>query len=426
MTKAEKTSPESERVIIAGAGIAGLTLALSLEQQGIPFRVYEAVSELRPLGVGINLQPHAVREIFELGLAKEIDAIGLKTEEVAYFSAQGGLIWREPRGKFAGYNWPQYSIHRGKLQMMLRDALVARAGEEVLVLGAALESWQETEAGIEVKFVDRHSGKALTSVKGGLLVAGDGINSAARARLYPDEGPAHWRGTMMWRGVSKGPRFRTGRTMAMAGTWDRKFVCYPIADAEGGQSVINWIADLAKPADYRWNKQDWNRVGKLEDVLPPFADWQFDWLDVPEIIRTAELIYEYPMVDRNPLTRWTHGRMTLIGDAAHAMYPIGSNGASQAIIDARVLTRELRDHGVTGGALEAYDLARREKVNAVVLANRGDGPDKVLDLVAERAPNGFEVIDEVMSQQELTDLAASYKKLAGMDISTLNNQPSIL
>ncbi len=413
-------------VIIAGAGIAGLSLGLSLHSQGIPFHIFEAVEELRPLGVGINLQPHAVREIFEMGLENQIDAIGLRTEEVAYFSAQGTLIWAEPRGRFAGYNWPQYSIHRGQLQLMLRDALVARAGAGCITMGAALEDWEQTGDGITARFVNRRTGTSAWSITGDLLVAADGINSAARARLYPNEGPAHWRGTMMWRGVTRAQPFRTGRTMGMAGTWDVKFVCYPIAEHDDGTVDLNWIADIAKPADYPWLKQDWNREGRIEDALPPFENWHFDWLDVPQIIKDAQAIYEYPMVDRNPLDAWTHGRLTLMGDAAHAMYPIGSNGASQAILDARVLARCLRDHGVTPEGLTAYDDARREAVNAVVLANRGDGPDKVLDVVAERAPEGFDRIEDVMSPEELTTMAAGYKKTAGMDVEALNAKPAIL
>jgi 2-polyprenyl-6-methoxyphenol hydroxylase-like FAD-dependent oxidoreductase len=251
-------------------------------------------------------------------------------------------------------------------------------------------------------------------------VAADGINSAARQTLYPDEGAAHWGGIMMWRGVTRGPSFLGGRTMAMAGKRDCKFVCYPIEEFNDGTCLINWIADRAMAEDYVWREQDWNREGRLDDFLGVFSDWTFDWLDVPEIITTAQSVWEYPMVDRNPLPRWSHGRMTLLGDAAHAMYPIGSNGASQAILDARVLARELRDMGQGVEALERYDEIRRETVNALVLVNRGAGPDKVLDIVAERAPEGFESISDVMSQVELEEAAGAYKKLAGMDIEALN------
>ncbi len=407
-------------VLIAGAGIGGLTLGLSLHQLGIPFKIFEAVREIRPLGVGINVQPHAIRELFELGLEGELDKVGLRTKQVAYFSAQGGEIWREARGEFAGYHWPQYSIHRGGMQMLLYRALIERAGPDVIQMGAAVTGSVDTAAGVEITLADRSMGETLGCAAGSVFVAADGINSAARKALYPDEGAAHWGGIMMWRGVTRGPSFLGGRTMAMAGKRDCKFVCYPIEEFADGTCLINWIADRAMAEDYVWREQDWNREGRLDDFLGVFSDWTFDWLDVPEIITTAQSVWEYPMVDRNPLPRWSHGRMTLLGDAAHAMYPIGSNGASQAILDARVLARELRDMGQGGAALERYDEIRRETVNALVLANRGAGPDKVLDIVAERAPEGFESISDVMSQVELEEAAGAYKKLAGMDIEALN------
>ena len=407
-------------VLIAGAGIGGLTLGLSLHQLGIPFKIFEAVREIRPLGVGINVQPHAIRELFELGLEGGLDKVGLRTKQVAYFSAQGGEIWREARGEFAGYHWPQYSIHRGGMQMLLYRALIERAGSDVIQMGAAVTGSVDTAAGVEITLADRSTGETLGCAAGSVFVAADGINSAARKALYPDEGAAHWGGIMMWRGVTRGPSFLGGRTMAMAGKRDCKFVCYPIEEFEDGTCLINWIADRAMAEDYVWREQDWNREGRLDDFLGVFSDWTFDWLDVPEIITTAQSVWEYPMVDRNPLPRWSYGRMTLLGDAAHAMYPIGSNGASQAILDARVLARELRDMGQGGAALERYDEIRRETVNALVLANRGAGPDKVLDIVAERAPEGFESISDVMSQVELEEAAGAYKKLAGMDIEALN------
>ncbi|MEM1235489.1 MAG: flavin-dependent oxidoreductase [Pseudomonadota bacterium] len=411
-------------VLIAGGGIAGLTLGLSLAQVGLPFRIFEAVREIKPLGVGINLQPHAARELFELGLEADLDAIGLRTEEVAYFSAQGNLIWAEPRGQSAGYGWPQFSLNRGKLQMALYGALIARCGD-VVETGAAVVDWTEEAGSVTAVLRDRKTGSDIGEATGDLLIACDGINSTLRRVLVPGEGPASWGGTMMWRGITRGPRFRTGRTVAMAGKKDVKFVCYPIAD-DGEGSVLNWIADLTMPDGYDWRSQDWNRQGVLEEFLPAFEDWSFDWLDVPETIRSADQIYEYPMVDREPLDAWTRGRMTLLGDAAHAMYPIGSNGASQCILDARHLAWAIRELGSTEAALAAYEAERREKMNALVLANRGDGPDKILDIVAERAPNGFRDIEDVMPLSERQNFADAYKAVAGMDIAALNAADPIL
>jgi len=411
-------------VLIAGAGIAGLTLGLSLHQIGIPFRIYEAVAELRPLGVGINLQPMAVRELFELGLADALDQVGLRTEEVGYFNHLGQEVWREPRGMLAGNTWPQYSIHRGGLQMALLAALQNRAGPDCVVMGQAVTGFKASDDGVEVTLRDRTNG-ALSTVRGAVLIAADGINSAIRAHLYPDEGPAQWGGTMMWRGVTRAPQFLSGRSMVMIGEKDIKFVAYPLEDTREG-SLINWIADLTMPPGYDWLSQDWNRPGNRRDFAHRFADWQFDWIDVPAIIDAAEGIWEFPMVDRNPLAQWSFGPVTLIGDAAHAMYPIGSNGASQGIVDARILTRALRDTGGSAAALASYDSARREAVNQVVLANRGDGPDKVLDIVAACAPDGFGDIEAIMPLAERQALADAYKKLAGMGIDELNARPSIL
>ncbi len=411
-------------VLIAGAGIGGLSLALSLHQIGVPCRIFESVAEIKPLGVGINLQPHAVRELAELGLLDDLDKIALRTEEVVYASAQGGKIWAEPRGIKAGYRWPQFSIHRGHLQMLLYRKVQERLGPDAIVTGQEVTGWAGTSGGIDITLRDRETG-IETIESGALFVAADGLHSNARARLYPDEGPPVWGGIVMWRGVSEGPRFLTGRSMAMIGEKKRKFVCYPIADTENG-SLINWICDLQFPPDYMWSREDWNRPGKIGDILPQFEGMEFDWLDVPQIIKSAKHIFEFPMIDRDPLPRWTHGRMTLLGDAAHPMYPIGSNGASQAILDARVLAREVRAQGATAAALESYDAERRPVTAAVVLANRGDGPDKVLDLVAERAPDGFDDISQVLDAKELEATAAAYKKLAGMDVEGLNNRPSIL
>ncbi|MDA8747298.1 flavin-dependent oxidoreductase [Litoreibacter sp.] len=412
-------------VLISGAGIGGLSLGLSLHQLGIPFRIFEAVSELRPLGVGINLQPHAVRELFALGLEPQLDAIGLRTQELAYYSRQGQLIWSEPRGIGAGYKWPQFSLHRGGLQMALYDAVIARCGAGVIETGSAVTGWHTHPNGVEVTLTERNTGRALGTAQGSVLIIAEGINSKGRAKLYPEEGAAHWGGTMMWRGVTRAPRFLTDASVTMTGRRDLKFVAYPIEDAGEG-ALINWIADLKMPKDYDWRRQDWNRQGARTDFASHFADWAFDWLDIPSIIETADGIWEYPMVDRNPLDQWTFGPVTLLGDAAHAMYPIGSNGASQCILDARHLAAALRNHGMNEDALQAYEAVRRDKVNALVLANRGDGPDQILDIVATRAPDGFEHINDVMSQAELDAFAKTYKAVAGMDIEALNGAASII
>jgi 5-methylphenazine-1-carboxylate 1-monooxygenase len=415
-------------VLIAGGGIGGLTLALSLHQIGVPVRVFESVPQLRPLGVGINVLPHAVRELIELGLLDQLSAAGVRTKELAYFSKHGQPIWSEPRGLEAGYKWPQFSIHRGMLQQILLDAATARLGAENILTSHHLTSWTETADSIRADFIDKASGKPAGTYEGAVLIACDGIHSAVREKLYPQEGPPIWNGRILWRGITTGDGFLSGRTMIMAGHEILKFVCYPISkepDASG-KHQINWVAERHMPPTYQWRREDYNRTAKLDEFLPWFESWKFDWLDVPGLIRNCPHAYEYPLVDRDPLARWTFGRVTLLGDAAHPMYPIGSNGASQAILDARVLTREILSHGPTNAALAAYEAERRPATTDLVMLNRRNGPEQVMQLVEERAPNGYKVVTDVLSQQELEDIAANYKRVAGFQVEALNAKPPIV
>jgi 2-polyprenyl-6-methoxyphenol hydroxylase-like FAD-dependent oxidoreductase len=410
-------------IIVAGAGIGGLVTALSLHQVGADVLVLEAARTIEPLGVGINVLPHAMRELFELGLEERIVASGVATARLAYYSKRGEPIWQEPRGLEAGYRWPQISIHRGTLQSLLLDAAVARLGRARILAGQRVASWRDDGDGLSVVCIDRSDG-ATRVHRGALLIAADGIHSAVRARLNPQEGSPLWNGAVLWRGVTRGRSFLDGRTMIMAGHERQKLVCYPIAPH--GEPLLNWVAELKYAPDHPYRREDWNRPGRLEDFLPAFEGWRFDWLDVPELIRAAERCFEYPMVDRDPLPRWTHGRITLLGDAAHAMYPIGSNGASQAILDARVLARSIRDCGATPGALEAYEAERRPATSAIVLANRRNGPEQVMQLVEERAPDGFSQVSDVLKDEELSAVANAYKRLAGFSIEELNRRPPIL
>jgi 5-methylphenazine-1-carboxylate 1-monooxygenase len=415
-------------VLIAGAGMGGLTLALSLHQIGVPCRVFESVREIKPLGVGINVLPHACRELIELGLEEALDATAIRTKELAYFSKHGKLIWSEPRGREAGYRWPQFSIHRGELQMILLEAAKERLGAENILAGHHLADWKETASGVRARFIDKETGRSLGTHEGSLLIAADGIHSTIRTALFPNEGPPKWNGRILWRGVTFSEPFLSGRTMIMAGYQALKFVCYPISKAasESGRPMINWIAEREFEPSYQWRREDYNRAAKLEEFLPWFEDWKFDWLDVPGLIRNAEYAYEFPLVDRDPLDRWTHGRVTLLGDAAHPMYPIGSNGASQAILDARVLAREILALGQSQEALLAYEAERRPATAELVLLNRRNGPEQVMQMVEERAPGGFNVVTDVLSQAELEEIANNYKRVAGFQVEALNAKPPIV
>jgi 2-polyprenyl-6-methoxyphenol hydroxylase-like FAD-dependent oxidoreductase len=415
-------------VLIAGGGIGGLTLALSLHQIGVSAKVFESVPELKPLGVGINVLPHAVRELIELGLLDRLEASGVRTRELAYFSKHGKPIWSEPRGTEAGYKWPQFSIHRGTLQQILLDAATERLGAENILTSHHLSGWSETPGGVRADFIDRATGKPAGSHDGALLIAADGIHSAVREKLYPQEGPPIWNGRILWRGTTNSGAFLSGRTMIMAGHESLKFVCYPISkepDANGN-FWINWIAERQMPPAYQWRREDYNRTALAEEFLPWFADWKFDWLDVPGLIRNCPRAYEYPLVDRDPIPQWTFGPATLMGDAAHPMYPIGSNGASQAILDARVITREILAHGPTHAALAAYEAERRPATTDLVMLNRRNGPEQVMQLVEERAPDGFDVVTDVLSLAEMQDITTNYKRVAGFQVEGLNAKPPIV
>ncbi len=415
-------------VLIAGAGVGGLTLALSLHQIGVRAEVFETVDELQPLGVGINVLPHAVRELTELGLADALAGMAIKTHELAYFSKRGQPIWREPRGLEAGYHWPQFSLHRGELQMLLLRQALERLGEGAIHMGMALTGFEPNDDGVTAHFSSRRAGGAIVSQNGSLLIGADGIHSALRAKLSPGEGAPLWNGAILWRGVTEAPPFLSGRSMIMAGHEFQKFVCYPISKPalDQGRAVINWVAELKFPQGHAWRRESWNRAGRLEEFLPAFESWDFGWLDVPGLIRGAPHVYEYPMVDRDPLPRWSDGRVTLMGDAAHPMYPIGSNGASQAILDARVLAREIQAGGATAAALASYEAERNPATARIVLSNRGNGPEQVMQLVEQRAPEGYRDILDVLSLQELESAASAYKQIAGFDKDALNHRPPIV
>jgi 5-methylphenazine-1-carboxylate 1-monooxygenase len=412
------------RVLIAGAGIAGLTAALSLHAVGIEARLVDSATALRPLGVGINLLPHAVRELTELGLGPQLAATGIATAEQAHFDRSGGFIWAEPRGRGLGYAWPQYSIHRGELQMMLLAAVRERLGEKAITTGATVTDFTDRDGSVEVLLSSRSNGRVVPW-QADVLIGADGLYSAVRARLHPAEPPPRWSGVMMWRGTAEGPPFLSGATLAIAGSTSTvKFVAYPIARRGDGRVLINWVAEVMVGGAEPPARPDWNAEGRLAEALPHFAGWTFDWLDVPALIARSPEILEYPMVDRDPLSAWGRGRVTLAGDAAHPVYPIGSNGGSQAIIDARVLARELARPGPAAAALAAYEAQRRPAVNQIVLATRTMPVDAVLDMVHARAPAGFDRIEDVLTPAELTALRDAYRSTSLMDVAALNGRPS--
>lgn len=391
-------------VLIAGAGIGGLTAALSLHAAGIETAVVESAREIRPLGVGINLLPHAVRELIELGLGDELAAIGVATAENVYCDGSGRRIFTEPRGVAQGYRWPQYSVHRGELQRLLLAAVRERLGADAVRTGARVVGFDGSGGRdrVRVRVLDRATG-AVEDTYTRALIGADGLHSAVRAALHPRGGPLLWSGIRMWRGTTRAEPFLTGRSMVIVRDGDAELVAYPIG---GGR--INWVCQvrMSEPGPLT-GEAAWNRAGRLADVLPYFADWRLGWLDVPGLLTGGGEILEYPMVDREPLPRWGSGRVTLLGDAAHPMYPVGANGASQAVVDARVLARELaRAEGVPA-ALARYETERREATAAVVRANRA------MNRAGARTP------------EELARLTDTYRDTTGGDVRTLNARASL-
>ncbi len=404
-------------IVIVGAGIVGLTASLSLHQAGFRPVVYEVVRTLAPLGVGINALPHAVRELAALGLLDEVRAAGVEIDELVYLTARGQRIWREPRGLAAGYAWPQVAIHRGALQMLLLRAVQARLGPDAVRFGRALVDLETGETGVTARFSDRSSSPEETAtVRADLLLAADGIHSTVRRQFYPGEGAPVWNGVTLWRSTSRSGKVLGGRSMLWAGRARQKFVAYPITyDAATGETLLNWICDLKDGEGAALPREDWNRPGRREDFLPRFEAWRWPGIDVPALVGTSGEIFEFPMVDRDPLPRWTFGRTTLMGDAAHPMYPIGSNGATQGIIDARAIAFHLATAPDVRTALGRYEGDRREATSRIVLMNRANGPDQVMELAQQRAPGPGDDLDALLPMSERAAIANTYKAVAGFD-----------
>lgn len=404
------------RIAIIGAGVGGLTLALSLLDTGITdIHIYESSSKISELGVGINVLPHAMREMEKLGLLDELISVGVETSELKYFTHKGQLIWHEERGVNAGYKWPQISIHRGHLIKTLHNALEERLGADRINTSHHLNDFIKNEDGTVTAIFN---GKSNTV---DCLIGCDGIHSVVRKKLFPNEGAPKWDGITMWRGVSEIKPFLKEDAMVIAGRSEHRMVMYPISKHlnEKGKVMINWVAKHKTTIAQDMPKQDWvHQVGPTD---MPIYFKNFDFVNVTSLIENASAIYKYPQVDRDPLSTWDFGNITLLGDAAHPMYPSGSNGASQAILDAGVLSQQLATQSSIAKAVKNYDSERRAQTTEIVLKNRQAGPERIIDVVETRAPDGFDKLDDVISKTELAEISMSYKKSAGFDKQTLNH-----
>ncbi len=398
------------RVLIAGAGIGGLVAALRLHHAGIDCEIHEQHDGIRELGVGINLLPHAVAELAEMGLLDAIAAAAIRTEELAYAHRRGPVIRRRPCGTAAGFRVPQFSIHRGRLQGLLYRAVEERLGAGTVRTGHRLTGFDQDPGGVHARFADG------SAAHGDVLVGADGIHSAVRATFFPGEGEPRWNGVLMWRGATEWPAFGTGRSMIVAGGAD-KIVVYPIAEGSAGTKLTNWAVGITcgaagspPPARQEWSKT----------VDPAAYEGYLDRFHLPDVdhralIAATEQVFELPMCDRDPAPFWTRGRVTMLGDAAHPMYPMGSNGAGQAILDARSLADNLAGHDDPAAALRAYEAERLAATSDIVHRNRTGGPERVIDVVEDLAPDGFDRLEDVVDPADLDRIVAEYLKASGAD-----------
>ena len=409
-------------ILVVGGGIGGLSLALSLHQAGLKVRVFEAARQLSALGVGINLQPAAVRELVELGLGDALAETGIATQRLNLYNKFGQLIHSDPRGMAAGYRWPQYSIHRGQLQLLLLQAVRERIGHDQFRNGLTFTGFEQIGARVQARFRDRESGAELID-EADVLIGADGIHSAVRRQIHPTEGSPRFAKQILWRAAVDADAFLDGLTMVIAGHFHQRVVAYPLARAPRGELLTNWLCQMTV-ADEAPSPEDWNKRVTKDRVLAAFGEWRFPWLDLPTLIEQSPDIFEFPLVDRDPVSTWSCGRVTLIGDAAHPMQPIGSQAGSQAILDARTLTRALLVHGDPVVALAHYDSERRPVMNDITLRNRSFGPEAAMQLVEERAPNGFVRISDVISQEEMDFISNSFTTAAGLDVETVNGRPA--
>jgi len=410
--------------IIVGGGLVGLTLALALHVKGIKTRIYETVPEILPLGVGINLLPHSVQNLAKLGLLKDMREVAIETSSLSYFTDDGKSIWQEPRGLSAGYEVPQLSIHRGDFHMILLKHVKERLGSDAIFNDHRFEKFKQDENGVTACFTE-HSGKEdRGSATADFLIGADGINSRLRRIFYPDEGPPHYSGQMLWRGVTEMDPYLDGKSMFMVGHNDLKLVAYPIRSesTKRGKSYVNWIAERRIPSDLNANQADWNESGILEEFASDFDDWNLGWLDIQSLFKNALSIHKFPMIDRNPIPKWAFDRVALMGDAAHAMYPNGSNGVSQGVLDAMTFADLMEQGDDIIPTLQAYEDARLEPTSRIVLANRETGPERVMEMVKEKCDGSCGETHTCVPQETLEEVATAYKKLAGFDKNTLKKQ----
>ncbi|MEV0845761.1 FAD-dependent monooxygenase [Streptomyces sp. NPDC049954] len=406
---------EEHDVLVAGAGIGGLTAALCLHAAGVPVSLVEASALPLPAGTGVTLLPAAVAELTALGLGEHLAALGVAPAVLVHYDRHGSPLWSQPRGLALGHPVPQYGIHRAALQDLLLRAVHERLGPHALRTATSVVRFDEADDHtVRITLRDGVRGRDHTE-RARALVGADGLRSAVRAALHRGEGPPRWDGTWLWRGLVPWRPVLGGRTVALAGGGDARLLVQPVSrTAEmGGLALLHWSATVRFPPGRPGTVgvADWNRKGRLADLLPHYTGWRLGDLDVPALLASTPQIHASPVVRRPPLRHWGQGAASLLGDAAHPFLPAALDGTSQAVLDAAVLARCLaRTTPDRAMGLRLYEHHRLPR--ALALHPPGPLPaDTLFDLVTARAPDGFDHVEDVLTPAELGDFARTHQEL---------------
>ena len=407
----------SVEVAIIGGGIGGLATALYLHQANVRCQVYESADNFTQLGVGINLMSHAIRALGDLGLVEAVGKVAVEPEWRRYYNHHGQLIHRELTGRFAGYQWPHYSVHRGDLHEILLRAVHDRLGADTVHMCHRFTKLTQDQRGVTLHWADPH-GEPLPPTTATIAIGCDGVNSSVRRQFYPDEGRLAFGGINMWRGSSVYRPIVDGKSVILAGSMKYgKLVIYPMRTYPDGSQLINGNGEVRSEAA---GPNAWNKSGNVEDFIWRYKDSSIEWVDFADLVSHADMVLEYPMVDRDPVERWTFDRVTLLGDAAHPMYPRSGNGAAQSILDAQCVARLIASLPPVE-ALATFQKERLEVVNKIVVSSRSSPPDLIIETVEKRT-NGepFEKLDDVISSAELQGIIDNFHRLTGSTLAAVN------
>jgi len=393
---------------IIGGGISGLSLALQLNHYGFAVEIFESAKELSPLGLGLNLQPKAVKILANCNLFDELITNGVAISSVEFQCKDGLSIFSQKRGIADGYDFPQIAIHRAKLQQMLLKQFTLQPKNKIY-LGQQLINFQEYHSNVVCTLVDRTTNNVLDKTVD-ILIGADGIHSTIRAKIHNDKANYQFAGIMMWRGISKIKPFQQHSSVVVRGNRNVQLITYPISPLDkNGECYINWVVEIFDEETNTLDDNCWNKQGHVAEFIHYFNDWQNKFLDIEPLFDKAINIFKFPMVDRNPLNYWNTNRVTLIGDAAHPMYPRGANGASQGIIDAEYLATVIHSASNISDALQQYQANRLPITSKIVLDNRNANQLEILSLVAARCQKTCQNIHTCIDSEYIRQILTDYK-----------------